>query len=73
MPDGVSPSRLDAGAPPIDLVLTGPVLPCGCVTFPLGSVLLVANIRLVMEGASAHESIGVHVRMGSGPEPVRSR
>jgi Glucose-6-phosphate dehydrogenase, NAD binding domain len=54
--------RLDAGAPPIDLVLTGPVLPCGCVTFPLGSVLLVANIRLVMEGASAHDS-KAHLRM----------
>jgi hypothetical protein len=66
MPDGVSPSGLDAGAPPIEF-------PCGCVTSPLGSVLFVANIRLVMEGASAHESIGVHVRIGSGPEPVRSR
>ena len=35
IPGGVSPWGLDAGAPP-DLVLSGPVFPCGCVTFPLG-------------------------------------
>ena len=32
MPGGVSPSGLDAGAPPVDSVLRGPVWPCGCVT-----------------------------------------
>ena len=35
IPGGVSPWGLDAGAPP-DLVLSGPVFPCGCVTLPLG-------------------------------------
>jgi hypothetical protein len=39
MPGGVSPSGLDAGAPPVDSVLRGPVLPWGCVTFPLGLVV----------------------------------
>ena len=38
MPGGVSPCGLAAGAPP-DLVLIGPVFPCGWATFPLGLLL----------------------------------
>lgn len=34
MPAGVSPCGLEAGAPP-DLVVIGPVLPCGCTVLPL--------------------------------------
>ncbi len=36
IPGGVSPCGLEAGAPPVDFVLIGPVLPCGCITLPLG-------------------------------------
>jgi hypothetical protein len=36
MPGGLSPWGLEAGAPPVDMVLTGPVLPCGWLTLPLG-------------------------------------
>lgn len=40
IPGGVSPCGLVAGAPPVDWVLTGPVLPCGCITLPLGLVVV---------------------------------
>jgi hypothetical protein len=40
IPGGVSPWGLDAGAPPPDPVLIGPVFPCGCVTLPPELVLV---------------------------------
>ena len=40
IPGGVSPWGLDAGAPPPEPVLMGPVFPCGCVTLPPELVLV---------------------------------
>jgi hypothetical protein len=51
IPGGVSPWGLDAGAPP-DLVLSGPVFPCGCVTFPLGSVFVDGSLGFDWEKAT---------------------
>ena len=57
MPGGVSPSGLDAGAPPVDLVLTGPVLPWGCVAFPLGLVVVDWSVELGWETAVVEPDI----------------
>jgi hypothetical protein len=51
IPGGVSPWGLDAGAPP-DLVLSGPVFPCGYVTFPLGSVFVEGSLGFDWEKAT---------------------
>jgi hypothetical protein len=43
---------LDAGAPPTDLVLSGPVFPCGCVTLPLELVLVDGSLGFDWEKAT---------------------
>ena len=51
IPGGVSPWGLDAGAPP-DLVSSGPVFPCGCVTLPLGLVFVDGSLGFDWEKAT---------------------
>src|SRR6478609_7642977 len=52
IPGGVSPWGLDAGAPPTDLVLSGPGFPCGCVTVPLELVLVDGSLGFDWEKAT---------------------
>ena len=52
MPGGVSPCGLEAGAPPFDLVLIGPALPCGCITLPLGLAVVDWSIEFDWEKAA---------------------
>lgn len=52
IPGGVSPWGLDAGAPPPDPVLIGPVFPCGCVTLPPELALVGGSLGFDWEKAA---------------------
>lgn len=52
MPGGLSPWGLEAGAPPVVIVLIGPVLPCGCPTLPLGLAVVDGSSEFVCERAA---------------------
>src|SRR6478672_11600946 len=58
IPGGVSPWGLDAGAPPTDLVLSGPGFPCGCVTpQPLDVHWGNTSLRIWFRGLPPHFSL----------------